>query len=377
MIVRRLKISLGFTLIELLIVVAIVAILATIVVLATLNRAKSARDANRKRDLALIDRALARYQIDFAVFPDPGDDNVADSSEGANWIPGLIPDYLKSLPTDPKQGTVAAAGTVTVSADFDGYVNGSGGCVSNETGWTLGVESSSRYRSYMRFGLSAIPSGVTITNIVLEYNVLVGGISQSSLQAYNVDGQRDPQASSCGGRRGETADDTTPYIADGDIVGATGVRSLTLPAEANGDLQNAKAAVNRFSLAINPGSSSSSTTGQIEAIENPGINQPKLIITYDDSPIPTPVPTPSPTPTPAPTPSPIPTPTLAPTPSAPLPASNTYTYMYVASSNRTSYVLWARLENTNDLQVYSMADAKCQKTPPPGTAHNYCVERAI
>jgi Type II secretion system (T2SS), protein G len=60
---------------------------------------------NRKRvqDLVTINDALKAYYAKNGLFPKA--DGLAGANErGANWIPGLTPDYLKELPLDPAHG---------------------------------------------------------------------------------------------------------------------------------------------------------------------------------------------------------------------------------------------------------------------------------
>lgn len=101
----------GFTLIELLVVIAIIGMLSSIV-LASLStvRAKS-RDSRRMSDLRQMQTAVEMYATD---------NNGSYPSTGSGWhggatgcyggygygssgfIPGLVPDYMPSLPRDPK-----------------------------------------------------------------------------------------------------------------------------------------------------------------------------------------------------------------------------------------------------------------------------------
>lgn len=90
----------GFTLIELLIVIAIIGILAS-VVLASLNTAREkARDIQRIANVNQIANAIALYQDDNGGVP-PGEDGVEYVNGNPNWIPGLAPKYISSVPSDP------------------------------------------------------------------------------------------------------------------------------------------------------------------------------------------------------------------------------------------------------------------------------------
>ena len=108
----RKNLSFGFTLIELLVVIAIIGVLAS-VVLASVNTARAkSRDARRKADLNQLRLALELYYDANGAYPpsaagpnwyssEPGDNG---SNNGGNWIPGLTPTYIPSLPRDSLGG---------------------------------------------------------------------------------------------------------------------------------------------------------------------------------------------------------------------------------------------------------------------------------
>lgn len=100
---KRLK---GFTIIELLVVITIIGILTSSVTFAAGKANDKARDARRKEDLKNLSTALKLYYLDFGSYPESGVDGEATSSEGANWIPGLVPTYIKELPKDPTQAGI-------------------------------------------------------------------------------------------------------------------------------------------------------------------------------------------------------------------------------------------------------------------------------
>src|ERR1035437_7634975 len=92
--------SSGFTLIELLVVIAIIGVLSA-VVLASLNTAREkARDAQRIVNVNQIATAIALYESDNNGVP-PGESGVEYVNGNPNWIPGLAPKYISSVPSDP------------------------------------------------------------------------------------------------------------------------------------------------------------------------------------------------------------------------------------------------------------------------------------
>ena len=105
----------AFTLIELLIVIALIGLLASAVSVAVNpgKRIALANDAVRKQNFGGLTNTLLVYYVEKGSYPYVGDDLMADSTEGDNWIPSLRPDYLKTLPKDPKQ-----AGIITTLAQL-------------------------------------------------------------------------------------------------------------------------------------------------------------------------------------------------------------------------------------------------------------------
>ena len=100
----------GFTLIELLVVVAIIGILSS-VVLASLNTARvKGRNVKRLSDLTEIRTALEVYYNDHNSYPINGGWRSECSSLGGysanNVIPGLVPTYIPSVPSDPTMDKV-------------------------------------------------------------------------------------------------------------------------------------------------------------------------------------------------------------------------------------------------------------------------------
>lgn len=84
------------------------------------------------------------------------------------------------------------------------------------------------------------------------------------------------------------------------------------------------------------------------------------------TPSPSPSPSPSPTPTASPSGSPSPSPS-----SSGVPTAGNFEYAYYVDSDRRSYTLWTRLENTSDPQAYLNPSRICQDIPPD-PKYNYC-----
>lgn len=90
------RISKGFSLIELLVAISIIAILSALGLSVYQAVYKSARDAQRKSDLKMIQSALEQYRSDQMSYPDqitPDSPIVVGSKT-----------YLSKVPKDPKPG---------------------------------------------------------------------------------------------------------------------------------------------------------------------------------------------------------------------------------------------------------------------------------
>ncbi|MBY0294116.1 prepilin-type N-terminal cleavage/methylation domain-containing protein [Patescibacteria group bacterium] len=111
--------SRGFTLIELLVVIAIIGLLSS-VVLASLTAARArARDTRRVADLIQVRNALESYYSSNGAYPLPathadggwgGWDSECNGGGGltsSNVIPGLVPSFMPSFPSDPSMNKTA------------------------------------------------------------------------------------------------------------------------------------------------------------------------------------------------------------------------------------------------------------------------------
>lgn len=209
----------GFTLIELLVVISIIGLLSS-VVLASLNTARgNARNAKRQQDLIQIRSALELYALDnggrypstggyTVVYGDPGCSTTGGTS---NWIPGLVPNYIATLPSDPRPAAAISNGVslgnshpscYVYSSDGKTYILSAYGTVENtnistsntfyskagfrEIGYQLGSGANSQYCYYMSnpsggyFDVVRLKS-YTLTNLNIPSSATDGYCSNFSI----------------------------------------------------------------------------------------------------------------------------------------------------------------------------------------------------
>ena len=100
----------GFTLIELLVVIAIIGILLAIGTTSFITAQKQARDSKRKADIEQIRQALETYRAENGSYP-----------TGSSGSPtGLTPDYITTLPTDPKSRSYGYTRTAATTYEICG-----------------------------------------------------------------------------------------------------------------------------------------------------------------------------------------------------------------------------------------------------------------
>lgn len=120
----------GLTLIELLISTAVIAILATVVYANVIDANEQGRDVKRQGDLRALETALERYRVKNGRYPDGCNginewsgqrdtDYACDS--GNEYIIGLAPEFISSLPVDPRLNGEDSGYVYTVDEDGKVY----------------------------------------------------------------------------------------------------------------------------------------------------------------------------------------------------------------------------------------------------------------
>ena len=104
----------GFTLIELLVAIAIIGLLSSVVLSSLATARQKARDAQRVSNLTEIRTALEMYYHDYGSYPNSGAATwgrtecslYSDPLPAKDVIPGLVPAYISSFPSDPSMDKI-------------------------------------------------------------------------------------------------------------------------------------------------------------------------------------------------------------------------------------------------------------------------------
>lgn len=104
----------GFTIAELLVAIAVISILATVVLFNTSGASMESRNADRQANLQLVKSGLELYKLKYDRYPEgcngPGvwsgqvgtDHDCPTGSGQYEYIVGLAPEFIPTLPQDPK-----------------------------------------------------------------------------------------------------------------------------------------------------------------------------------------------------------------------------------------------------------------------------------
>ena len=121
----------GFTLIEILVVISIVSVLATVIFSSFDDAREVSRDKERKTSLKALGLALELYKSQYGVYPAAGCSATGWTGPGPQagsattcpeYVTGLIPDFMSTLPTDPNQESESSKGFMyRVSSNGDRY----------------------------------------------------------------------------------------------------------------------------------------------------------------------------------------------------------------------------------------------------------------
>ena len=98
----------GFTIVELLIVIVVIGILAAITIVAFNGIQARARDSSTLSAITSVNKAIQLYHAQHGEYPKTisltngrSDSNCNVGTKQADWVPGLVPDFIPSLPSSP------------------------------------------------------------------------------------------------------------------------------------------------------------------------------------------------------------------------------------------------------------------------------------
>lgn len=178
--------------------------------------------------------------------------------------------------------------TIEITADYDGssvYDEQAGAYLKRTTAPHLyvGYDSANkeRNRAFIRFLLSSLPANATVTQVRLlcECSYAGGASHQTDIHPYNGDGQANPANDGAGTTYSRCAAGTE-YVNNSTALRTFGKKEFNLGSQACTDVENAKSAVNRFSLGLHE-EGDNDAYAALYSIDYPnGVQMPTLVITY-------------------------------------------------------------------------------------------------
>ena len=123
---NRIKSKVAFTLIELLVVITVINILSSIILVSASSARQKARLVRRATDIRTIQKALELYNLRNNVYPDTGGSwqSACGGIWGSPidpWIPNLVPEFIRVLPTDPLMDPVTGNSCYAYRSDSTNY----------------------------------------------------------------------------------------------------------------------------------------------------------------------------------------------------------------------------------------------------------------
>lgn len=176
----RLKFKNGFTLIEMLVVLTIVSILVAVLSANFIQADRQKNDAKRKADLTNLQNAIELYKNKYGKYPagckgagqwsgEAGSD-VACSGGSNDYIVGLAPEFIPTLPVDPSLNGADSGYRYVTNSDGSVYKMVAKNTVESET-----VDDISTFRSCDRIS-----------------TMCLANINSNNSCAYNDDSLQEP-----------------------------------------------------------------------------------------------------------------------------------------------------------------------------------------
>lgn len=190
-------------------------------------------------------------------------------------------------------GTVYAGGearsggqvTLDIAATYDADINDTPTIDAASTTIQIGTPTDTgSERGILKFPLTSLPAGAEVATAQLKVEVTTASSAiNPTVVAYgdtaDVPGQPDPAVDSAATMRTRSTGSGMPSYGSFAAFSSTGIKSVTLGSSISGDIEAAKAAVDRFSVTLRD-LGAGSGEAQIAAIEHASAQEARLAITY-------------------------------------------------------------------------------------------------